>query len=291
MSPKTKRLSERAMLTHVRVSYWTGSKKNKKVTRETVTRKHAVQDAGHWIDHLFSKKDLSEISERTTRVRYTWSQLTLPWMDGGVRILPAARFMEYRTAMNEVISDRMKAVEGFLKTVPEILDRRKREMAELWDTYEGQIPSISEMRDKFAVAHEIYPMPDASDFRVDVGAAEAKEIKQQVTDSINNATKKAVGDLWNQLAELVGKIEEKLSDPKKTFRDSLINNLKDFCNDILPKMNFTEDESLEAMRKEVTSKLAKLDPGTLRDNKASRKKAAKTAKDIAKKIDDTGFSL
>jgi len=293
MSPKTKkssRLSERAMLTHIRVSYWSGAKKNKKVTREVVIAKNATNDVGHWIDKLIPQTELKPVAELRTRIRYTWTNLTLPWMDGGVRILPSKMFMEYREKMNSVVNDYNKAVEAFLKRFPTIIENRKKDFGSLWKDYEGYIPSVSELRDKFAVHQDIYPMPDVNDFRVDVGSEEAEEIKAKVEASINAATQKAMSDLWNQLADLIGKVEKTLSDPKAIFRDSLITNLADFCK-LVPKMDFIGDDNLDKIRTEVIAKLANLKPIDLRESKSDRAKAVKSAKEIMKKINSSGIEL
>jgi hypothetical protein len=293
MSPKTKkssRLSERAMLTHIRVSYWSGAKKNKKVTREVVTAKSAVSDVGHWIDKLIPQSELKPVTELRTRIRYTWTNLTLPWMDGGVRILPSKMFMDYREKMNAVVRDYNKAVDAFLKRYPSIIEKRKKDFGDLWKDYEGYIPSVNELRDKFAVHQDIYPMPDASDFRVDIGTEESAEIREQVEASINAATQKAMSDLWNQLADLIGMVEKTLGNPKAVFRDSLINNLSEFCK-LIPKMDFVGDSNLNSIRTEVISKLANLKPIDLRESTSDRKKAVKAAKDILKKIDTKGIEL
>ena len=79
-----------------------------------------------------------------------------------------------------------------------------------------------------------------------------------------------------------------MGQPKKIFRNSLISNLKDFC-ELIPKLNLTNDSKLEEFRKDITQKLTTLRPDNLRDSKAERKTAHKAAKDILKKMKDYGI--
>jgi hypothetical protein len=71
--------------------------------------------------------------------------------------------------------------------------------------------------------------------------------------------------------------------PKKIFRDSLIENLSNFC-ELIPKMNLTQDNNLEELRKEAVKKLAELKPIDLRESRKDRRKAHKSAKEIMEKI-------
>ena len=43
-----------------------------------------------------------------------------------------------------------------------------------------------------------------------------------------------------------------MADPKKVFRDSLVENARELC-ELLPKLNMTDDPNLEAIRKELTA--------------------------------------
>jgi hypothetical protein len=277
------RLSERAMLVRVSGSQWTGRKKDKSITKDVCKVKDAQQDAGSWWTYLVPPSELKPITRARFYCFHVYFRYTLPWLDGGLRILPSAMFLEYSKEMRKAIADHNKAVSEFLKRYPKLVGEARGRLGNLLD---GQhLPDVREIRTKFAVNQQLLPMPSVNDFRADVGNEEIEEVKKQITASLTELTEKAMSSLWDELAELVGKIADTMGEPKKVFRDSLIQNLKDFC-ELVPKMNLVDDNRLEQIRKDTVKRLANLKPDNLRHDKKDRKKAHKDAKDILQKVND-----
>ena len=279
-------LSEKAMLVSVNFSFWTGKTKDSKVTAEVIVTKKSARDAGAWLTNLVSKSDLGNVESARSKVRETHYRYSLPWMDGGLRILPSAMFMKYREEMSKAIAEHDKALAAFLREYPAIVKRAKKRLGSL---LEGKtLPSVSEVKRKFAIRQDILPIPAMGDFRCELSGDEADEIRKNVAKSIESMTERAVANIWEQFTTLIEKIEKTMKDPKKVFRDTLISNLTDFC-ELIPKMNLTNDNKLETLRKEAIAKLAELKPIDLRESKADRKKAHKSAKEILTKMKGYGI--
>ena len=281
MTIKKKKLNEKAMLAHFQISCWGGRTKDSQVSHEVTVNKNADSDSGAWWTYLVPKKALKEVYRTAAICRSTHWKFTLPWQDGGCRILPSAMFLDYKAAMREVTNDFEEAIRDFIKEYPTIMAASQQRLGKL--AQNKALPSVSTLKSKFGHHTDIFPLPVAADFRVDLSSDDLDDVKKQVEESINSVTTKAMTSVWDRLYELVGKIEGTLKEPKKIFRDSLISNLSDFC-ELLPKLNITDDTSLEEMRKEAVSKLAQLKPDNLRDDKNDRKKAAKQAKDFLAKM-------
>ncbi len=276
-----KKLSEKAMLTQLSFSVWTGRTKDNRVSEEVFVQKNAEHDTGTWWTQLIPRQSMRNIHTAYGRCKAVHNNLTLPWRDGGDRILPTAMFMEYTKAMREVKADFDEAVNEFLKGYPEILKNARKRLGSLLDG--KSLPTAAEAKRKFGVHQEIYPLPDITDFRVDLAKEDVAEIRKQMKTSIDDTIEKAMTGIWERLIELVEKVKETLGKPKKVFRDSLINNLEDFC-ELIPKLNLTNDSKLESFRKDTVQRLAKLRPDNLRDDKTERKAAHKAAKDVLKKM-------
>ncbi len=275
------KLNERAMLVGIKFSQWTGRTKDKKVSQEVMRSKHADGDSGSWWTYLAPKKALQKINTAYCRCDVIHRKLTLPWTDGGLRILPSAMFMEYRREMSDAIEGFHESVEEFLRDYPTIRQEAKDRLGDLLD---GKIlPTAADIRSKFGVVQTVVPLPTVQDFRVDLSADDLKEVREQITRTLTEATGRAMGSIWEKLAEMVDKVEVQLSHADKTVRKTVIQNLAEFCKRI-PKMNIADDAKLESIRKEVLDKLGKLDAATLRESAPDRKKAAKTAKQLSKKI-------
>ena len=282
VTKKTKnKLTEKAMLLHLTINNYGGSKKDKTITTTVCLENQAKSDAGSWWTKMIPKNELDPISAASMKCRNTVTKFTLPWMDGGFRILPSARFLDYSKEMRDNVTNYDKAVNNFIQRYPEIVKNASKRLGKLMQNQD--LLSVSEMKSKFRIKVDILPMPTADDFRIELGDAEANEVKEQVEQSINGALQNSMADVWRQLSEMVTKIETTLKDPKKKFKNSLISNLVDFCK-IMPSLNLTDDDELKDLRKAVMDKLTKLQPDVLRDNKTERKAASIKAKEMLQRI-------
>lgn len=271
-------LSEKAMLVHLRIGQFTGQRKDKQITDEVILVKKAEPDAGAWWTTCVSKLDLAQVNETGRRLRRIHHELTLPWMDGGLRILPSARFMEYTKKMRQYGGEYNEAIEAL--DWESIKRRAKKRLGKITN---HQLPTASAVKAQMQYELQIFPIPTASDFRVQMNNDEVDTIKQDIAKSVESMTEKAMSSVWEKLTELIGKVEATMGQSGKKFKNSLIGNLRDFC-ELIPKLNLTDDNSLEELRKVAVSKLAHLRPDALREDNAARKKAHKSAKEIMEKI-------
>jgi hypothetical protein len=282
MKAKTARLSERAMLVHLSGHQWTGRKKDKKVTQNVCVLENAALDAGAWWTYLVPQKELQPINTAWGRVYRRFNDLTLPWLDGGLRILPSDMYMKFRDEIKQPIADYDKAVDVFLKRWPTIVANSPRRLGKLQP---GQrLPTVDQLKDKFYIQQDILPVPEMADFRINVGDEEAKDIRSEVASTIKAGTTKATQELWSRLSELVNDVAETMGKRDKKFRDTIITKLKTFC-ELVPKYNIMDNSELEDIRRDTMDKLAELDPEDLREIPNHRKKASKDAKAILAKID------
>lgn len=287
MSPKIKKndLSSKAMLVHLKISSWSGRKLDKKQTSKVLTLENTASDAGNWWTRLVPKSKIKGVEAAAFQVRWHHHQMTLPWMDGGLRILSSELFMDYTSKIGKLIDTYNNEVTAFVKDWDDIVADAPSRLKGLLNGY--IFPGKEEIKSKFHIAVDYSPMPKAEDFRCDLSSDELDDIKKNFTDAFNDRMGAAVSSVWEKLAELVDKVQVTLNEPKKVFRDSLINNLKEYV-ELIPKINFTDDKDLEVIRKEVLAKLSKLNVGDLRAEPVTRKKAAKEAKEVLKKMKGYG---
>lgn len=274
-------LSEKAMLVHLRISMSLFHIKDSRVSQEVKTVKNADYDTGNWWTYLIPKKELDGIVRAAGKCRAVVDSMTLPWNDSGDRILPSELYFDFTQKLRKATDEYDSEVEKFIKAYPDILQRNQKRLGNLNNT--AKFPTITEVHSKFGHYTDIFPLPNAKDFRVSLSDADVQGIRENMESSINAKIGNAMASIWQELAELVSKIESTLSEPDRIFRNTLIDNLKDFCT-MIPKLNIVQDTKLEDMRKELADKLANLHPTTLRDNPDVRKQAAKDAKDALEKM-------
>jgi len=277
---KTNRLSERAVLVHFQSHEWTGRKMDKRLADETANVQQADKDALEVIVRLVPPKALMPIKSARANMYKQFVSLSLPWMDGAIRILPTNNFLEFREKMRKCREAYDKAVSDFLAEWPTIVADTKR-LGKLHDKY--KLPTCSDLKQRFDVKIDILPVPDIADWRAKLGDDEAAEIAAEVKNNIESLVTNAMKSIWSQLGEFVGRIADTMSKKEKKFRSSIFDNLIKFCESI-PKLNLTNDEELEKIRKEVI-KLCNVDIFELREIPNSRKKVAEEAKDVLSKIE------
>ena len=278
------KLNERAMLVHLSISQWSGSKINSKTSRELCSMKGAKSDAATVVINYIPKDQLQPLRQKANQIRRIHNVWTRPWLDGGIRIIARKNIPIYDSRMKEAIDSYNKEANRWVKFVyPKILEKMPARLANLLDNQ--PMPSQLELQRKLSVRTGKYPVPNEND--ITIGGKEGEQLKKEVAESIQATLKQSMIDIWSELMSLVGKVQERLSDPDKKFKDSLIKNLAEFCERIKNE-NFTDDPQLENMRLEVIKKLAETDPQDLRENKMYRKAKAKKAGailDSIRKID------
>lgn len=275
-------ITERAMLVNLSIGYWDGKKRDKNKTAEIVKDEKADADAGIWWTQVIPKSAMKPVILARDNARIIHLRYTLPWLDRGIRVLPAAMFQKYTKELREAHDAYRAAVAKFVAEYPTyVADARKRLGGLFRDDF---IPDAAEIAGKFPWSIHYAPIPTKNDFRVNLGADEVANIRKQIEDDARAAMVDAMGDVWERLHEVVSKLAERLGDADATFRDSLIGNALELC-DLLPKLNVTGDRDLENARAALVARFAKADPEQLRKDKPARADAAKAANDILKKME------
>ena len=280
---KTNLLSEKAMLVHLSISRWTARSKDRTAGEDISQQKKAEADVANVWVQLVPKDEMKEVYRSSGAIRKIWIKYTLPWMDEGIRILPSDLYVKFSGEVKKAITEDQKAIEKFAKRFPDLVATAPDRLGDFIN--DNPLPHVNEIKDKFGVKLNYMPMPTSGDFRCQILETEADMIRKDIEKNVQSATQDAMKSIWAKLDEMVTRIATTLKDSKAIFRDSLINNLREYV-DLIPNLNLTGDPELEKIRLEAKSKLSKLMPENLRKHKRDRKQAALTAEEIMKKIQD-----
>ena len=274
------RLDEKAMLVKFSVSQWTAKKNDKRIEKE-VEEKHNAHDAGRYNKVLIAKEEIKKIQTFANDARTYHYTNTLPWKDEGERVLPTTLYFEYCRQMQEKKTAFEKAVKTFIDNYPALIDQAKARLNGMFSP--ADYPSAKKISKKFSFQWEFSPIPTAQDFRLDLQSEEISKISADLERRLKATEQEAISDLWQRLFDTVSHAAERLGDPEAVFRNSLVENIQDLVN-LLPKLNFTDDPTLETMRREVEKKLLKFSADTLREDADARKRTAEEAKELLKDI-------
>lgn len=278
-----KNITERAMTVHLRLSAWLGQKVDHKVTAEVIEERKTEKDSGRWDKYLVPKSALEAVQKAHTAARQRHYTLTLPWGDGGARILSATAFTDYSMAMQEERSKCELAYEAFLLQYPGLVANAPTRLGVMYN--QKDFPSLDEMRLKFGFKLQTLPVPDQDDFRVDLSAEAADAIRQSITDTVTEQAAEAQRELWQRLFDTVKHFAQTMGTEKKLFRNTTVTKLRDLAR-IAPKLSLKPDPQLEAICAEVLDLVSDTSPEELRENEDLRFARARQAREAVKQIED-----
>jgi hypothetical protein len=210
-------------------------------------------------------------------------KMTLPWDDNGTRMLPTLQYDEYMAYMRKARTDRDELVRVFLAGYDSFVQADRQKLGTLFRS--SDYPNRWLVRDRFAFALDVQPVPDGKDFRIAVGKIERAEMEKNVENRVKQAEERARTDLMQRLAEPLWKMVERLdTDNKVTLTTTvpLIENLREVL-DLIPRLNIVGDPKIEEFRRAALEKLAHITPQTLKESDLVRSVAVRQAQAI---IDD-----
>jgi hypothetical protein len=277
-------LSSKAMIVTLNVSCWTARKQDKRVSAE-VDANHNAKDAGRYNKLLIDKSHLDPLTSHAGAIRQYHYKMTLPWMDNGGRLLPAKLFFTYQQEMDRLKTQYTALVDTFIATYDtQLVQQARTRLGTLYDPED--YPLGHELRSKFGVEIDIANVPDASDFRVEVGDAERKRIQEEMTAKLTKRQTDAMNSAWQRVRERVELIHTRLSADKAVVHESLIDGARELL-EVLPGLNVTDDPKLADVAEQITNNLL-VDIWTLRNSKRARLEVANKAQTILKLIPAAG---
>jgi len=248
-----------AMLVDLNISVWTGRKMDKKVSDEIDVAKNTKGRAGNYHKALLGNTGkLADLQKLVSTIRTWHYEQTLPWSDGGSRLLPMKNFFDYKATLAAYETQFAEAVNEFLDEYPTLVSAAAFQLGDLFDS--DEYPAVNKLESKFKFKYVFLPVPEVGDFRIDVSEAGKVELQEQYKKFYDDRLTDAMQDVWDRLHECVVHMSQKLADaptPRETkegpnytqiFRDSLITNANELC-ELLTKLNVTNDPKLEQARK------------------------------------------
>lgn len=275
-------LHTKAIRIHLLWGYWRPEKTDKAITNQTNASLGVSAGRGHYDKDLFSPEYMKGLREHTSKVKMYYYRHTLPWEDKVSRLIASARIEETSIYLNRQIEeyDRiLRATVGDEAAYQQAVYDQRVFMGSAWNV--GDYPSREHFMSKYHAHLDILPLVSSADIRCEL----SEELKRQIIASVERDTEEryrlAMADCWKRLYEPVRKMAEALGDPKQTFKDTLVSNVREIC-EIMPELNILDDAELKRLTAEVYGKLAQgTDPDDLRDNLIERAEYSKRASELA----------
>ena len=274
-------LRDEAMIVRLSISQWTARKFDKSVSQKVADDYAVDAEVGNYNKVLIAKEAIQTITQAVSATRSFHYENTLPWDDGGGRILPSKNFLTYSKEMRKLKQRFDEAIKDFMENYEEYREDARLRLNSMFCA--ADYPGRREIGRKFDFSTDIDPVPSGKDFRVSLQSKDMTRIQKQLEKRVEERVIEATKDLYVRLNEVVQKFADKLSDKEAIFRDSLVENVVELVN-LLPKLNVGNDPELEKVRKETQKRICAFEPDTLRKDEKVRSKAAEDAKAILDKM-------
>jgi hypothetical protein len=230
-------------------------------------------------------------------IRPSFNDCTLPWKDGGFRLLNVNLFNKLEKTLRDKNEELKEALETFLKSYTEFINQTKINLGDMSNNIE--YPSVNFLRDRYKFEISYDPLSTTNDFRIEAGNDIINEIKKNCEDNSNKSIKNAMSEAWDRTTSVIERLYERLSaeDVESTRKngeaymrkpricESLVSNIKELI-ELLPSFNITNDPKLESVRQEMESKFAHINLEDIKDDESYRKEKAKEAETLLNNIKD-----
>jgi hypothetical protein len=284
-------ISSSAMLVNLSISVWTARKKDSKVSRELAVDKHANTNSVSVHKRLLGDCPEHEAVQKFAgNARTDHYFRTMPWSDAGscLRLLPTAMYFEYHKEMTGAQMEFYRLVDEFVDSYRQSVYDARIKLGDLFN--ESEYPTVEALRTKFKFEFTYIPLPEAGDFRLDIGQSTNSKLQQHYSEWYQAQLASAMGDIWKRLNEALIHMSERLdssTDIKKVFRDSLVSNVEEMA-EIMQKCNVVNDPVMEEARQKLLRALKGVTPDGLRKDVGLRRHTKSAIDEIIKNLPGLG---
>lgn len=283
---KTATLVNRALLTKVSVSCFIGNPRDKKLTQETEDAHNTERKRLSVRKKIMQGDELNACMTAAQALRKDFERLSLPWFDGGFRLVPSEKFIQTKAELDKRLDVFKTAVAAFIAAYDVIIDRDKKALNGTFDA--SDYPNAKELESKFAANLEFMPLPIANaDWRIaGIDATTAKQIATDAEQQTAQRLNAGKAELLARAREAITHLADKLGDADKRFKANSIANVIEAAQDIIG-LNVTEDKTLADLSAKLEKTFGAFDPDAIREDKAKRSDAIETCGNSLEEIEKT----
>jgi hypothetical protein len=282
-----------SVLVSLNASVWTARKLDRSTTNEVVANKNAAsKDAARVNKNLLAgRKELEVVQNIVGQARNYLSEKTVPWSDGGLRMLPSVMLLEVDKQLSAYNDLFVNTVKPFIEIYPSLIVAQAMALGDMFRREDYPLPE--DLASKFSFTYSFMPVPTSGDFRIDVGNAALTEMQTVLQARLEHETasrvQNAMQDVMDRLVEHLKRMSDRLTsdmvdgEPKRRkFHDTLIDNALELC-DVARTLNMVNDPKLEQVRYELEQIAKGVTPDLLRESYDVRENTRKKVDELLDK--------
>lgn len=290
-------IASSAVLIDLSISCWTGRKLDKRASNDVTAQNNAAKGVANVHKKLLGDcAELDAVQKFAANARNAHYAMTMPWSDLGMRLCPTNKYIDqngYERTMTGLQTEFFRLTEAFLNAYEWEIQNSQLKLGSLFNAEE--YPSRESIASKFKFRFVAIPLPDAGDWRLDIGNEAAATMREQYEKFYGEQLTKAMNDVWERAHEALTKMSERLDyaddTTKKVFRDTLVTNVQEIV-DLLGSMNITDDPVMAEAHKRLDAAMQGITPDALREDpylRAQTKRQVDEVKKIINNLPGLGF--
>lgn len=225
---------------------------------------------------LFTDRDNPvNLALRMTRELYTYHRThTLPWEDGGARLLPNTQYFNYtqeiarrRGELDKWVKDHINNYDSYV--LSDIAHRagQNKPRVKVED-----YPSADRLKTALNPVILFDPLPNADHFLFDLNAEDKENFESALADRFKDAQNDAIRRIVEPLTKLIQKLEVYSGNAEERFHTSLVTNVIDGAQQTKDLLIDGDAEFLDKVQ-QVQSFANSLSVDSLKENPTYRDKA------------------
>ena len=282
-------IASAAMLVDLSISQWAGIRRDKAASAKVADDNGAKRGVASVTKKLLGDcPELKAISDFVAMVRTgTHHEMTMPWSNSGLRLLPTAKFFDYQADVTAKQGKFAELVKEFLLSYEWARAEAKAALGSLFN--DKEYPTTDVLARKFRFVVNYVPVPETGDWRVNMGRETVDVLSKHYADYYEEQSRKTASTLLAQTLDPLLRMSEKLADPVagdkansrgiKTFRDSLVENVVNMI-DRLETYNITNDPTLRDVRFKLQQVMDGITPDALREDDFLRRETKKKVDEV-----------
>lgn len=280
-------ISSSAMLVEINRRRWNGYARNKDATEQVQAQYGAGKKSARVNQTLLINEPLfDQVNYLYGALSTTLYHYTMPWLDRGPRLLTTKCFFDFNAKITQIINDiEQVALPAFFAEYPNMVARAgsSDRLGALYNP--DHYPDLDQLKSHYEITLKYAPVPDAGDFRVDVGHEALEMLKSSYESYYKEQIESAYKDVWTRAHEVLKNMSDKLAGEKRgRIYDSLVTNVEDMVG-LLDQFNITDDANMRRAKARIEQTLRGVTPEALREDDSYRLETKRKVDDLLKEFE------
>lgn len=280
MSITIKTLAEKALIVRVHISAFNGIVQDRVVTDNTNNSLGVKGKRGSYTKKILAGDHMNAIQSAQQKLRLYIKANSLPWLDGGYRLIKGLDFITIKMKIDELQAEFDKAVKEFIDNLTVIQNKDIKELGTAYDA--NDYISAQDMVNKFGVRLIVEKIAD-NDFRNSGwDAAIIEEMQKNAIAEMEQRLNNGKLEKLTELREALVHFKERLDIGK--FKQGSIDNIIESL-DSIKNLNISEDDSIDKLCDDIKAIIPK-DGDEIRENENVANLAKEALKVSIESVDE-----